>query len=104
MRKNTAGPVCESTWPAITAGPRSPGRGPPVHQPASPKSVGTSSVRSGLRPRPMTGASTPIDGISIRTGSRRARGARGAARGAATATPSTPHRERGVGRRVVAAA
>ena len=33
-RNNTAGPSRESTWPTITAGPRSPGLGPSRYQPA----------------------------------------------------------------------
>ena len=33
-RKNTAGPVVESTWPAMIAGPISPGAGPSAYQPA----------------------------------------------------------------------
>src|SRR4051794_13980876 len=54
--------------PVITAGPGSPGSGPWVYQPVSPKSVGVCSDPSRLRPRAMTGAETPIAGIVIELG------------------------------------
>src|SRR4051794_30832319 len=67
----------------MTAGPCSPGRGPPVHQPVSPKSFGTSRLPSRLRPSRMTGALTPIAAISIWTGGATRRGG---GTGARTAT------------------
>src|SRR4051812_32209613 len=53
----------------MTAGPRSPGRAPPVHQPATSKRFGTSSAPCGSSPNRTSGASTWIEGITTRTGS-----------------------------------
>ncbi len=78
--------VRESTWPAITAGPRSPGSGPPVHQPVWLQSAGTSSVPSRFRPSGITGAETPIAAIAIRTG----RAASGTPRRAARSPRARP--------------
>src|SRR5262249_48298069 len=65
---NTAGPVVESRWPRITAGPASPGTDPSLYQPAWRGSAGTSMVPSGARPRSVMLASTPIEGIRMCTG------------------------------------
>ena len=40
-QKKMPGPLRESTWPAMTAAPTAPGRGPPVYQPATAVLAGT---------------------------------------------------------------
>src|SRR5450631_2488148 len=57
-----------STWPAMTAGPSSPGLGPPVYQPAGKPLGGTSIDPSVRRPRFISAESTPIEVICRRTG------------------------------------
>src|ERR1700738_4758784 len=67
-RKKTAGPWYESTWPARTAGPGSPGRDVSVYQPTVSKRLGTAKEPSRLRPNGSTVAWTPIAGMSIAGG------------------------------------
>lgn len=66
--KKTPSVPCQSTWPAMIAGPTSPGAGAPVYHPASFPSGGTSSAPSVSSPRSMMSVSTPMDGISRRVG------------------------------------
>src|SRR5450631_20441 len=65
--EKTPGPF-QSTWPAITAGPRSPGVGPPVYHPAGKPPGGTCIDPSARRPRLIRAESTPIAAICRRTG------------------------------------
>lgn len=53
----------------ITAGPRSPGRGPPVNQPAIDASGGTATLPSASNPTATSTLSTPIAGIDTDSGS-----------------------------------
>src|SRR5829696_925259 len=62
------GPVLESTWPEITAGPSWPGMAPPVNQPARPWSPATCMVPSAFGPSRTSRPDTPMAGISTRTG------------------------------------
>jgi hypothetical protein len=55
-------------WPAMIAGPSSPGVGPPVYQPAGKPLGGTSSDPSARKPRSISPESTPIAAIRTRTG------------------------------------
>src|SRR5674476_821993 len=55
-------------WPAMIAGPNSPGVGPPVYQPAGKPLGGTSSDPSARKPRSIRPESTPIAAIRTRTG------------------------------------
>src|SRR5450759_1358210 len=57
-----------STWPAMTAGPSSPGVGPPLYQPAGKPPDGTSIDPSFRRPRFIRVESTLIEAICTRTG------------------------------------
>ena len=68
----------------MTAGPSSPGVGAPVYHPAGKPAGGTSIVPSSCRPSSISVESTPIAGISRRTG---ADLPRGVAAPAASATP-----------------
>src|ERR1700722_16906707 len=67
-QKNTAGPVRESTCPAMTADPVAPGRGLPVYQPTTVVALGTWSVPFRLRPSLMIGVLTPMAGMVSQTG------------------------------------
>src|SRR5665811_407426 len=78
-------------WPAMIAGPNSPGVGPPVYQPAGKPLGGTSSDPSARKPRSISPESTPIAAIRTRTGVDLASGA------ASTAGPDV---ELGTGRDV----
>src|ERR1700721_1458960 len=86
-QKNTAGPVRESTCPAMTADPVAPGRGLPVYQPATVVVLGTWRVPLRLRPRLMMGAFTPMAGMVSQTGL--------GGGGAADSEPGTPVRPDG---------
>src|SRR5579884_2633490 len=66
--KKTAGPLKESTCPAITAGPSWPGTGLPVYQPASVRFVGGCSAPEPSRPSVCSVVCTLITGMSIETG------------------------------------
>src|SRR5947209_2562828 len=66
--KNTAGPVKESTCPAMTEGPFWPGTGLPVYQPASVRFVGGSNAPEPSRPSVCSVVCTLITGMSIDTG------------------------------------
>src|SRR5581483_9842005 len=66
--KKTAGPLKESTCPAITAGPTWPGTGLPVYQPASVRFVGGWSAPEPSRPSVCSVVCTLITGMSIDTG------------------------------------
>src|SRR5690606_28057112 len=68
--KKTAGPSALSTWPATIAVPRSPGVVPASYQPARffRAAGGTSRLPVGVSPRPVSGASTSIAGMRIRSG------------------------------------
>src|SRR5688572_28011297 len=63
-----AGAPAQSTCPAMTAGPVSPGTGPPVYQPATAGSAGGTSAPAGSSPTPVSGTSTPAAGTRTRTG------------------------------------
>src|SRR5665647_1271922 len=63
-----------SMWPAMIAGPSSPGVGPPVYHPAGKALGGTSIDPSVRRPRCIRAESTPIAPICRRTGEDLARG------------------------------
>src|SRR5450756_2033290 len=52
----------------MTAGPSSPGVGPPLYQPAGKPLGGTSKVPSGSNPSSISSVSTPIAGICRRIG------------------------------------
>src|ERR1035437_3155623 len=52
----------------MTAGPSSPGVGPPLYQPAGKPVGGTSKVPSGSTPSSISAVSTPIAGICRRIG------------------------------------
>src|SRR5688572_27621010 len=73
--KKTPGEPSQSTWPAMIAGPSSPGVGAPVYQPAGKPSGGTSSEPSDCNPRSISPESTPMAGIPILTGVEAAIGA-----------------------------
>ena len=64
------GPVRVSAWPTMMAGPNWPGVGPWSNQPASlcRSTGGTAMEPSSASPTRLTGASTLIAGIAIRTG------------------------------------
>src|SRR5665647_2738472 len=70
--KKTPGPFM-SIWPAMIAGPSSPGVGPPVYQPAGKPPGGTSKDPSARRPSFIRVESTPIALICRRTGNDLAR-------------------------------
>src|ERR1035438_3181932 len=57
-----------SICPAMTAGPSSPGVGPPVYQPAGKPPGGTCIEPSARRPSAIKVVSTPIAGICRRVG------------------------------------
>src|SRR5450631_251946 len=78
--KKTAGPF-QSTWPAMTAGPTSPGVGPPVYQPAGKPLGGTCKDPSARNPRSINLESTPIASICRRTGTDLSMDAAGTTRG-----------------------
>src|SRR5712692_7092431 len=76
-RKNTPGPLLESTCPTMMAEPMAPGRGLLVYQPATLGLAGTARALLPVRPSLLTRARTPIAGIITAIG----RGTRWSAQG-----------------------